>query len=236
MSSGDCLGLSGRPGPIRVVIADDQTLMRQGLQSLLEISEEVVVVGHAADGDEALDRLTEVAPDVLLLDLRMPGRDGIATLEALRERGSEVPVLVLTTFDDDELVLRALRAGAKGYLLKDVALEELVGAICALAAGETLVQSTLTDRLLSGIGSGTSPEPDDFAHLPTPEPLTPRETEILRLLANGFTNREIAEALFLAEGTVKNHISTVLAKLGVKDRTRAVLRALHLGLLSATSS
>jgi len=218
---------------IRVVLADDQTLMRQGLRSLLAISEEVTVVGEAADGDEALDRVAELAPDVLLLDLRMPGRDGIATLEALRERGSDVPVLVLTTFDDDELVLRALRAGARGYLLKDVALEELVGAIRALAGGETLVQPALTDRLLRGIGSRR--ELDDFAHLPTPEPLTPRETEILRLLAGGFTNREIAEALFLAEGTVKNHISTVLAKLGVRDRTRAVLRALHLGLLSATS-
>ena len=225
---------SGAPArdPIRVVIADDQTLMRQGLRSLLGISDEVTVVGEAADGDEALARVAELAPDVLLLDLRMPGRDGITTLEALRERGSEVPVLILTTFDDDELVLRALRAGARGYLLKDVALEELVGAIRALAAGETLVQPALTDRLLRGIGS--RPEPDDFAHLPTPEPLTPRETEILRLLASGFTNRQIAEALFLAEGTVKNHISTVLAKLGVKDRTRAVLRALHLGLLSTT--
>ncbi len=221
-------------GVVRVVIADDQTLMRQGLRSLLAISEAVAVVGEAGDGDEALERVAELQPDVLLLDLRMPGRDGIATLEALRERGSRVPVLVLTTFDDDELVLRALRAGARGYLLKDVALEELVGAIRALAAGETLVQPALTDRLLRGIGA--HPAPDDFAHLPTPEPLTPRETEILRLLAGGFTNREISEALFLAEGTVKNHISTVLAKLGVRDRTRAVLRALHLGLLSPSSS
>jgi len=218
---------------IRVVIADDQPLMRQGLQSLLGISEDVTVVGHAADGDEALTQVELTSPDVLLLDLRMPGRDGIATLEALRERGRAVPVLVLTTFDDDELVLRALRAGARGYLLKDVPLEELLGAIRALAAGETLVQPALTERLLRG--SGAPPAPDDFAHLPTPEPLTPRETEILRLLAGGFTKREIAEALFLAEGTVKNHISTVLAKLGVRDRTRAVLRALHLGLLGTSS-
>ncbi|UNX56230.1 response regulator transcription factor [Georgenia sp. TF02-10] len=219
---------------IRVVIADDQTLMRQGLESLLAISKEVAVAGHAADGDEALAQVAALDPDVLLLDLRMPGRDGIATLEALRERGSEVPVLVLTTFDDDELVLRALRAGARGYLLKDVALDELVGAIRTLAAGGTLVQPALTERLLRTIGS--RPQPDDFTHLPTPEPLTPRETQILRLLASGFTNREIADALFLAEGTVKNHISTVLAKLGVRDRTRAVLRALHLGLLPASSS
>ncbi|MFN3601628.1 MAG: response regulator [Dietzia sp.] len=218
---------------IRVVIADDQPLMRQGLQSLLELSEEVAVVGHAAHGDEALERVAEVAPDVLLLDLRMPVRDGIATLEELRERGSDVSVLVLTTFDDDELVLRALRAGAKGYLLKDVSLDEVVGAIRTLADGGTLFQPALTDRLLRGVAS--LPPPDDFAHLPVPDPLTPRETEILRLLAGGYTNREIGEALFLAEGTVKNHLSALLAKLGVKDRTRAVLRSLHLGLLSTPS-
>jgi len=219
---------------IRVAIADDQTLMRQGLASLLAISDEVDVVAHAADGDEALAVVAEHEPDVLLLDLRMPGRDGIATLEALRERGATVAVLVLTTFDDDELVLRAMRAGAKGYMLKDVTLDELVGAIRTLAGGGTLVQPALTERLLRSIDD--RPPPDDFAHLPTPEPLTPRETEILRLLAGGYTNREIAEVLFLAEGTVKNHISTVLTKLGVKDRTRAVLRALHLGLLGPPSA
>lgn len=215
---------------IRVCITDDQTLVRQGIASLLALSDEVEVVGHAADGDEALAVIEQEEPDVLLLDLRMPGRDGIATLAALREAGSTLPVLILTTFDDDELVLRALRAGAKGYLLKDVTLEELVGAIRTLAAGGTLVQPALTDRLLRSVDA--RPEPDDFAHLPTPQPLTPRETEILRLLASGFSNREIADALFLAEGTVKNHISTLLGKLGVKDRTRAVLRALHLGLLT----
>ncbi|MDP9822071.1 DNA-binding NarL/FixJ family response regulator [Nocardioides massiliensis] len=215
---------------IRVCIADDQTIVRQGIESLLALSDEVEVVGRASDGDEALTVVETAGPDVLLLDLRMPGRDGIATLEALREAGSSVAVLVLTTFDDDELVLRALRAGARGYLLKDVTLEELVEAIRVLAAGGTLVQPALTDRLLRHIDA--EPLPDGFSHLPTPQSLTSRETEILRLLASGFTNREVAEALFLAEGTVKNHISTVLAKLGVKDRTRAVLRALHLGLLT----
>ncbi|WP_017591917.1 response regulator [Nocardiopsis potens] len=218
---------------IRVCVADDQTLVRQGIENLLALSGEIEVVGRAADGDEALAAVERERPDVLLLDLRMPGRDGIATLEALREAGGTVPVLVLTTFDDDELVLRALRAGARGYLLKDVTLEELVGAVRTLAEGGTLVRPALTDRLLRTVGA--KPEPDGFAHLPVPEPLTPRETEILRLLAGGFTNREIADALFLAEGTVKNHVSTVLAKFGVKDRTRAVLRALHLGLLSAPS-
>ncbi|MCL3861399.1 response regulator transcription factor [Actinotalea sp. K2] len=214
---------------IRVVVVDDQRLVRQGIESLLGLSDTIEVVALAADGDEALGLVGTCQPDVLLLDLRMPGRDGLATLEALRERGHTVPVLVLTTFDDDDLVLRALRAGAKGYLLKDVSLEELVGAITTLAEGGTVVRPALTDSLLRAIE--TQPEPDGFAHLPPAEPMTERETEILRLLAGGYTNREIAEAMFLAEGTVKNHISSVLAKLGVKDRTRAVLRALHLGLL-----
>lgn len=216
---------------IRVCIVDDQPLMRQGLESLLALSDDVSVVGQAGDGDQALEAISAHAPDVVLLDLRMPGRDGISTLEALREQGSEVPVLVLTTFDDDELVLRALRAGARGYLLKDVGLEELLGAIRTLAGGGTLVQPALTDRLFRTVDS--LPLSDDFEHLPTPEPLTPRETEILRLLAGGFTNREIAEAMFLAEGTVKNHISALLTKFGVRDRTRAVLRALHLGMLNS---
>ena len=216
---------------IRVCIVDDQPLMRQGLESLLALSDDVTVVGHAGDGDQALDAGAAHAPDVVLLDLRMPGRDGISTLQALRDQGSEVPVLVLTTFDDDELVLRALRAGARGYLLKDVGLEELLGALRTLADGGTLVQPALTERLFRSIDA--LPSPADFEHLPTPEPLTPRETEILRLLAGGFTNREIAEAMFLAEGTIKNHISALLTKFGVKDRTRAVLRALHLGMLNS---
>lgn len=215
---------------IRVTLVDDQTLVRTGLRSLLDLSDEVEVVGEAADGDDALRLVADDPPDVLLLDLRMPGRDGISTLEELRTRGHTVPVLVLTTFDDDELVLRALRAGARGYLLKDVTLDQLVGAIATLADGGTLVQPALTDRLVRSLGS--LPDPDDGAALPPAQPLTVRETEILRLLASGYANREIAAALHLAEGTVKNHVSHVLLKLGVRDRTRAVLRALHLGLLT----
>lgn len=215
---------------IRVAIVDDQTLVRRGLRSLLELADGIEVVGEAGDGDEALALVAADPPDVLLLDLRMPGRDGIATLEELRARGSEVPVLVLTTFDDDELVLGALRAGARGYLLKDVTLEQLVDAIATLAAGGTLVQPALTDRLVRSLSA--LPDPEDEAALPPAQPLTTRETEVLRLLAAGYANREIADALHLAEGTVKNHVSNVLLKLGVRDRTRAVLRALHLGLLT----
>ncbi|MFD1506149.1 response regulator transcription factor [Georgenia yuyongxinii] len=212
---------------IKVAVVDDQTLVRQGIRSLLALSAAVEIVGEGGDGDEALELLDTHEVDVLLLDLRMPGRDGIATLEALRERGSTVPVLVLTTFDDDELALRALRAGARGYLLKDVTLEQLIGAIETLAAGGTLLQPALTERLLRAVAS-RGPQVGGFDR---PEPLTARELDVLRLVAAGYSNREVAEALYLAPGTVKNHVTAVLLKLGVRDRTRAVLRALELGLL-----
>lgn len=219
---------------ITVGVVDDQALVRQGIRSLLALTEDIEVVGHAADGDEALVLVERHRPDVLLLDLRMPGRDGLATLTALRERGDEVPVLVLTTFDDEELVLDALRAGAHGYLLKDVTLDQLVDAIRTLAQGRTLIQPAVTDRLLRAVTerSGHAAR----GRLPRTEPLTERELEVLRLLASGFSNREIAAALHLATGTVKNHVSVVLLKLGVRDRTRAVLRALELGLLTPPSA
>lgn len=214
---------------IRVLLVDDQTLVRQGIRSLLGLAEDVEVVAEAEDGMTALAAVREHAPDVVLLDLRMPRHDGIWALEALRESGDATPVLVLTTFDDDELVLRALRAGARGYLLKDVTLDQLTGAVRVLAGGGTLVQPSITDQLLRAVRSGVA-DPADGDGAPAQE-LTDRELEVLRLVAAGYSNREIAHALFLAEGTVKNHVSTVLLKLGTRDRTRAVLRALHLGVL-----
>lgn len=212
---------------IRVAVVDDQTLVRQGLLGLLGLSDEIEVVADGADGDAALAIAAAGEVDVMLLDLRMPRRDGIAVLEAMAEQGCEVPVLVLTTFDDDDLVLRALRAGARGYLLKDVTLEQLVGAIRTIAAGGTLLQPGLTDRVFRAAVAGPS-HVEGFEH---PEPLTARELDVLRLAASGYSNAEIASALFLAPGTVKNHLSSVFTKLGVRDRTRAVLRALDLGLL-----
>ncbi len=211
---------------IRVCLVDDQTLVRQGIRSLLGIAGDVEVIAEAGDGAAAVAAIEADRPDVVLLDLRMPGHDGIWTLRTLRERGSTVPVLVLTTFDDDELVLQAVRAGAAGYLLKDVTLDQLMGAVRTLAAGGTLVQPAITERLLRAVRAG--PAPATPAQLPE---LTGRELDVLRLLASGYPNREIAAALFLAEGTVKNHVSSVLFKLGVKDRTSAVLRALQHGLL-----
>ncbi|WP_309111419.1 response regulator transcription factor [Saccharothrix sp.] len=211
----------------RVVVVDDQTLVRQGIRTLLEVAE-VEVAGEADDGQSALDVIAETAPDVVLLDLRMPRYDGIWTLHRLRERGVEVPVLVLTTFDDDSLVLDALHAGARGYLLKDVTLEQLTRAVHTLAGGGTLIAPSITDRLLRAIRSGRSPVGAGAASV---KELTEREREVLRLVAEGYNNREISAALFLAEGTVKNHVSTILLKLGARDRTNAVLRALHEGIL-----
>lgn len=214
--------------PIRVAVVDDQTLVRQGIRSLLQLTDVVEVVAEAADGYEAMDVLGKHDVDVMLLDLRMPRLDGVGTLTAMSERGMWVPVLVLTTFDDDELMLRAFRAGAKGFLLKDVTLDLLVEAIRTLAAGGTMLQPALTDRLLRAVTAA----PAGVAGNVVLEPLTDRELDVLRLAAAGWSNKEIAAALHLADGTVKNHMSSVLSKLGVRDRTRAVLRALDLGLLA----
>lgn len=212
---------------IRVAIVDDQTLVRQGIRSLLGLTSEVEVAGEAGDGRQALELLATVPVDVMLLDLRMPGMDGISTLAAIGESGIEVATLVLTTFDDAELVLGAIRNGAQGYLLKDVGLEQLVDAIRTVADGGAVVQPALTERLLR-IGDGHSSLDPAEPSAPT-EPLTQRERDVLGLVAGGYANREIASMLHLAEGTVKNHVSSVLLKLGARDRTQAVLRALHRG-------
>ncbi|MEU5844288.1 response regulator transcription factor [Rhodococcus sp. NPDC047139] len=210
----------------RLVVVDDQTLVREGIRTLLQMAD-FEVVGEADDGRVAIDVIAATSPDVVLLDLRMPGFDGIWTLDRLREQGVEVPVLVLTTFDDDELVLAALRAGARGYLLKDVTMEQLARAVRTLDEGGTLVAPSITDRLLRAIRSAPHAA-DDAGGV---QDLTERELEVLRLMAEGFGNRTIAEALFLAEGTVKNHVSSILLKLGARDRTNAVLRALREGIL-----
>lgn len=212
---------------IRVLIVEDQTLVRQGLRTLLGLLDDVEVVGEAIDGEEALAVIGERRPDVVLLDLRLPRRDGLDVLRALGARGAVPPTIILTTFDEDALVLKGLRAGAKGYLRKDVSLEQLAEAIREVAAGKTAFQPALTARLLEGLGRLDVEIPG----LERPEPLSERELEVLRLVAGGYNNREIAEALFLAEGTVKNHLSSILSKLGVRDRTRAVLKAVELGVL-----
>lgn len=212
---------------IRVCLVDDQTLVRQGVRSLLELSDDIRVVAEAGDGRQALDTIPEVNPDVVLMDMRMPVMSGLEALQALAARGQLPPTIILTTFDDDELVLAGLKAGARGFLLKDVSLEQLVDAIHTVAEGGSLVQPAVTERLLSGMQTLRN----DFASLNHPDPLTERETEILRLMSGGYSNREVAESLGVAEGTVKNHVSNILSKLGVRDRTRAVLKAFELKLI-----
>lgn len=212
---------------ISVCLVDDQTLVRQGIRSLLDLAEDISVVAECADGAEAVETIPQLKPDVVLLDLRMPNMNGIEVLQALGAKGELPPTVILTTFDDDQLVLSGLKAGARGYLLKDVSLEQLVEAVRTVAGGGSLVAPMVTQRLLAGVGRIQN----QFSSLEQPDPLTERETEILRLLAGGYSNKEIANSLRVAEGTVKNHVSNILSKLGVRDRTRAVLKALELGIV-----
>ncbi len=210
---------------IRVFIADDQLLVRQGIRTLLEMDGDLSVVGEAGDGDETIARVPGLAVDALLLDIRMPQKSGLDVLRELSARNSLPSTLILTTFDDSNVVLDGIRAGARGFLLKDVSYQQLVAAIRAVAGGATVFQPALTERLLRMA---------DHVHVEsaTPmEPLTKREVEVVRLMAAGYSNREIAYALGTADGTVKNHVSSILAKFGVRDRTRAVLKALEARLL-----
>jgi DNA-binding NarL/FixJ family response regulator len=216
----------------RIVIADDQALFREGLRTLLSTRPDMDVVGEASDGDEAVALVEKLQPAVVLMDLRMPKSDGIQATARIRERWPEIPVLVLTTFDDDANLFGALRAGAAGYLLKDVSSDTLVSAIHAATRGESFLQSTVTGRVVAAFArlmeSGGSGGLQAEALV---LPLSPREREILRLLATGASNKEIADRLCLAEGTVKNHVTNVLTKLDVRDRTQAALRARQLGLV-----
>ncbi|MFC1694630.1 response regulator [Pseudomonadota bacterium] len=210
---------------INVMLVDDQNLVRKGVRSLLELSEEIEVVAEASDGAEAIRMIPEVHPDVVLLDMRMPGLSGLDVLRELSKAGTLPATIILTTFDDDELVLAGIQSGARGYLLKDVALADLVSAIKTVADGGSIVKPAVTQRLLKGLANLQN----DFSSLDQPDPLTDRETEILRLMAGGYSNKEIANSLGVAEGTVKNHVSNILSKMGVRDRTRAVLKAFELG-------
>jgi RNA polymerase sigma factor (sigma-70 family) len=212
---------------IRVVLVDDERLIREGLRRLLELGSGVEVVAEAADGEAALATIADREPDVVLLDVRMPRLGGLDVLSRLRADCRLPPTLVLTTFDEPALLLDAVRRGARGFLPKDVSLEELRAAIAALARGGTWFQPTLTASLREGVLDQPARRRLDERL----EALTDRETEVLRLVAGGLSNREIAEALHTAEGTVKNQVSSVLSKLGVKDRTVAVLKAIEAGLL-----
>ena len=210
---------------IRVVLVDDQTLLRKGIRGLLDMTDDIRVVAEASDGEEALPVIRQERPDLVLLDVRMPRRSGVEVLKALQAEGSMPATILLTTFDDDAALLDGMRAGARGFLLKDVSFDRLTDAIRKVAGGETLIRPAVTERVLRGLEHVRR----DFESLDPPDPLTRRETEILRLMAGGYSNREIAEAFETSEGTIKNHASSIFSKLGVRDRTRAVLKALELG-------
>ncbi|SCE76266.1 response regulator [Micromonospora mirobrigensis] len=216
--------------PVRVLLVDDQALFREALATLLGVRDDVEVVGEAANGAEALDRAADRRPDVVLMDLRMPVLDGVAATRRLRVEQPDVRVIALTTFDDDEDVFAALRAGALGYLLKDVSSARLVEAILAAARDESVLQPSVAAKVVARFARLPS---DDPGRRPQPlvTPLSDRELDVVRLLAQGRSNREIADVLFLAEGTVKNHVTNVLGKLGARDRTQAALRARSLGLV-----
>jgi DNA-binding NarL/FixJ family response regulator len=215
---------------IRVLLVDDQALFREGLETLLSVHRDIEVVGQACNGREALDVASDVRPDVVLMDVRMPVLDGVRATRRLKEALPQCRVIVLTTFDDDEYIFDALRAGAAGYLLKDVASARLVEAIRATARGESILEPSVAAKVIAEFTrvSGMVP-PAQLEQLV--EPLSERELEILALIARGASNREIADRLFIAEGTVKNHVTHILAKLGVRDRTQAALKARELGLL-----
>ena len=234
--------------PIRVLIVDDQRLLCEGFRKLIELEPDLEVVGTAGDGEEALtltERLmgAQRTPDVVLMDIRMPHLDGIAATRIFKDRWPEIQVIILTTFDDRELIHAGLQAGAQGYVLKDITTEQLAAAIRAVAQGQVLLHPEVASAVLASLSSlpalasasseaaATAPPTLENSVVGVFAPLTEREREILALLARGASNREISQTLYIASGTVKNHLSNIMGKLGVHDRTQAALKAreLHLG-------
>ena len=215
---------------IRVLLVDDQCLFRVGLETLLSVHRDIEVVGQASNGQEAVEVAAQVQPDVVLMDVRMPILNGVRATRRLKRALPQCRVIVLTTFDDDEYVFDALRAGAVGYLLKDVASARLVEAIRAAARGDSILEPSVAAKVIAEFTRVSSLVP--LAQMEQlVEPLSERELEILALIARGASNREIADQLFIAEGTVKNHVTHILGKLDVRDRTQAALKAKELGLV-----
>ena len=215
--------------PIRVLLVDDQPLFREGVHTLLSLQPDLEVVGEAGNGEEALRLAARLRPDVILMDLQMPVLDGVEATRRLRLTQPDCRVIALTTFDDDEYVFEGLRAGAIGYLLKDTPSVKLLEAIRAAARGESFLQPSIAAKVVaefSRLADQAPPRPQPLA-----EPLSERENDILRLVVTGASNKEIAAVLVITEGTVKNHLTNILAKLGVRDRTQAALKAKELGLV-----
>lgn len=217
---------------IRVLLVDDQALFREGLNTLLSVRDDIEIVGEADNGEEAIHIAAQTNPDVILMDLRMPVLDGVAATRHLTKIQPDSRIIVLTTFDDDEHIFDGLRAGAVGYLLKDVSSDKLVEAIRAAAGGQSFLHPSVAAKVISEFTRVTSPRSP--APSPLVEPLSNRELEVLQQVAAGASNKEIAARLFIAEGTVKNHLTNILGKLGVRDRTQAALKAKELGLIGKT--
>ena len=214
---------------IRLLLVDDQRLMRDGLRILLELEADFEVVGEAEDGAQALEAYRQLSPDVILMDIRMPVMDGVEATRRLQEADPSSKVIILTTFDDNEFVFEGLRAGALGYLLKDVSGEELADAIRKVAAGGSMIEPSVARKVIAEFARLAPATPEATEDLI--EPLSDREIEILKLVSQGLTNKEIAAKLFLAEGTVKNYVTSILQKIDARDRTQAAIRARELGLL-----
>lgn len=206
--------------PIRVLIVEDQRIVREGVIALLEDEDEIEIAGEAADGQEAIELYARLQPDVVLMDLQMPVLDGPEATRRIREQAPDARILVLTTYATDEFIFKALRAGARGYLLKDASADDLIAAIRAIHEGRTLLAPAVAERLVAGVSAGT------------PEPLTPRELEVLTLMGQGRSNNEIAEVLVIAPRTVKVHVQNILSKLGAGNRTEAVSIAVRQKLIS----
>ncbi len=210
---------------IRILVVEDETLFRLGLQKLLGLRPDFAVIGEAVDGLDALEQIASLRPDVVIMDVNLPRLSGIGTLEKLRADGNPVPVILISTFDEEEDFLCGMRAGASAFLRKDVSFQELTGAIEAALRGERVFRPTITVKAVQRLAE-IRPHFDSST---LPDPLTRREVEVLRLITAGLSNKEIADALHAGETTIKTHVSSILSKLGVRDRTRAALRALELG-------
>lgn len=217
---------------VRVLLVDDQRLMREGLRTLLEMHRDLRVVGEAGDGMEAEKQVAELQPNVVLMDLRMPRMDGVMATQRIKRRWPDVQILVLTTFDEDDLVFRSIKAGASGYLLKDLGSDALADAVRAASRGDAPLQPSVARKILGKLRSGSVASPPPVAEVLAGESMSERELAILRLLGHGASNRQIAESLALTEGTVKNYISAILAKTGLHDRTQAALFAVRHNLTS----
>lgn len=210
---------------MKILLVEDETLVRLGLCELLKLNPDYEIVGQAEDGVRAVDILMSVSSDVVLMDVRLPGQSGVDVLKAVRDKGFTTPIILVTTFDDDETFFRAIQAGANGFLRKDSSLAELTSCIDKVMSGERVFRPSVTRTARSGL-EALQPQ---FESLDLPEPLTKKEAEVLSLMTAGLSNKEIAESLGVTEATIKTHASTIFAKLGVRDRVRAVLKGLEIG-------